>query len=197
MSDHRLIIAHITAKCQQKKIARTWRNTKAINVADFEQRIRSSTLFTVPANNVDEFADQLKYVVIETLDKLAPIRSRVYCQPKSTVRWMSAEAVAAKRQRRRLERRWRLTNDEKVRRQYRQSCRTANKLINASRRQFYQQTLTENANNPRNQWRVLNELLPPKDRDNTRTDQESRELGCNLSKFFLSKISKLKSTISD
>jgi hypothetical protein len=130
------------------------------------------------------------------VDNLAPVHTCVRRQPKSTMKWMSGEAVAAKRQRRRLERSWRSTKDEDLRKQYRQSCRATSKLINQCRAEFCQRTLDEHANNPRRRWQVLNELLHSKARDSTGTDKENCELCLNFSNFFQTKITNLKLTVA-
>ena len=56
-------------------------------------------------------------------------------------KWLSAEAVSAKRERRRMERRWQWTRKEEDRLEYRRVCRTTNKLINKSRQDYYQMTV--------------------------------------------------------
>jgi len=49
--------------------------------------------------------------------------------PKKIRRWLSDEAVTARRLRRRLERQWRSTGSDTDRVKYRQACRQANRLI--------------------------------------------------------------------
>jgi len=78
--------------------------------SDRHCRVRSSNAcfiadLTVPANTGDGFADQLRDVITTLLDKFAPLHAGVRRRPKSSSWWLSREAVTAKRDRRRLERR--------------------------------------------------------------------------------------------
>ena len=82
-------------------------------------------MFNCLAATVDGFADQIESVVTAALDDLAPLRRRRRRQPKRITRWLSHDAVEAKRRRRRLERRWLRTCDA-----YRRACRSANATIN-------------------------------------------------------------------
>ena len=75
----------------------------------FEDDLRKSVVFSEPASDVDTYVDQLNNALTELLDKHAPVRTTRRRPPKRISRWLSDEAVAAKRLRRRLERRWRNT----------------------------------------------------------------------------------------
>jgi hypothetical protein len=196
LSDHRLIMARLICKRQTVKLSYRSRNVKAIDTAKFELALRSSSLFTAPASTTDGFADQLKNVVTELLDKFAPLRTGVRRQPKQSSHWLSKDAVAAKRQRRKLERQWLSTRNDDDRLNYRRACRTANRLINESRRDYYRKRLEECDRNHGKRWRVVKELLHTADRDNTATDSENRELCCTFSDFFVSKINALKASVS-
>ena len=75
-------------------------------------------------------------------------------------KWLSAEAVSAKRERRRMERRWQWTRKEEDRLEYRRVCRTTNKLINKSRQDYYQNRLLEcDKLSAAKRWQTVNELL--------------------------------------
>ena len=86
-------------------------------------------VFTEPATTVDSY-DQLDGVLTALLDQVAPARLRRRRQPKAVSKWLSNEAIEAKRtrRRRRLERRWRASQLETERAAYRRACRTANQL---------------------------------------------------------------------
>ena len=76
---------------------------------------------------------------------------------KPISRWLSSEVVAAKRERRRLECRWLST-----RLKYRRACRSANKLINESRRAYFRDRLLECDTKPHDKrWRIVNEERTP------------------------------------
>ena len=142
--------------------------------------------------------DQLTRVVTSQLDTIAPIRHSSRRPPKPISKWLSTEAVAAKRERRRLERRWLSTRDERDRLKYRRACRSANKLINMSRRDYFKKKrlLDCDTQSHSKRWRIVNELLHSRSTDKTRTDDENKQLGSTFADFFVSKIVQLKSQIS-
>ena len=92
------------------------------------------------------------------LDDVAPLRCKRRRQPKPFTRWLSRDAVAAKRRRRKLERRWRRTQLESDRLAYRVACRQANKLINVSRAEFFRSELSAAAT-CRQRWQIAKKLL--------------------------------------
>ena len=150
LSDHRLITARLaTGRQRSKVVVYTSRNLKSVDPVVFENLVRQSQLFEHPAATVDEYADQLRMVVTSILDRMAPERTRARRLVKPESRWLSSEAVAAKRHRRRLERAWLLSRSEDDRIEYRRACRSANKLINESRANFFRSQLSDCRNNPR------------------------------------------------
>jgi len=64
---------------------------------------------------------------------VSPIRHSSRRPPKPISKWLSTETVAAKKERRRLERRWLSARD----------VREANKLINMSRRDYFKNRLLD------------------------------------------------------
>ena len=67
---------------------------------------RFSALQLAATYSVDGSADQLERVVGAELDRVAPLRRCRRRPSKPITRWLSPVAISAKRQRRRLERRW-------------------------------------------------------------------------------------------
>jgi len=100
--------------------------------------------------------------------------------------------VAAKRKRRR-----RLPNrDDRDRLKYRRACRSANKLINMSRRDYFKKRLLDcDTQSHSKRWRIVNELLHSRSTDKTRTNDENKQLCFTFAKFFVFKIVQLKSQI--
>ena len=105
ISDHHLVVAslRIDKGVVRQPVPISYRRIKSIDVDEFERRLRGSSLFLTPAITADGFAEQLKCTVVKLLDELAPIRRR-FCRPsKAATKWLSTEAVEAKRLRGRLE----------------------------------------------------------------------------------------------
>ena len=156
VSDHQLIQASIninSSGSSTRPVSFTYRQIKNIDPADFESKLRRSSLFTSLADDAESFAEQIERVVTATLDEVAPIRTRQRRPPKAVTRWLSKEAVEAKRHRRRLERRWNETKSDTDRLAYRRACRHVNKLINSSRQDYLRSQLSS-ATDSKQRWQI-------------------------------------------
>jgi hypothetical protein len=136
------------------------------------------------------FAAQLQSVVTECLDNLVPWKAIRRHARKPSAKWLTTAAVAAKRQRRRLERK----RSETDRLAYCAACRHANTLINQSRRN-YVRTELEARVDPRQRWKVAKRLLHT---GNTKQSKVTANIGLcdSFSKYFISKIDLLRHNIS-
>ena len=86
LSDHRLVAGMLSVAMPQRRATQTeFRPIKNLDVAQFEQLLWQSSLFTSPASTVDHFAEQIESEVVATLDKLAPLRSRRRRPPKPSL----------------------------------------------------------------------------------------------------------------
>ena len=157
VSDHSLVIASLQSRRPPPPVVQfASRDLKRLNQAEFEARLRDSSLFTAPAATADAFAAQLQSVVTECLDDLVPFKNMRRRARKSSAKWLTTQAVAAKRQRRRLERK--RNRSEADRLANRAACRRANVLINQSRRDHMRSEL-EACTDPRQRWTVAKRLL--------------------------------------
>ena len=130
------------------------------------------------------------------LDELAPIKSRTVRCGKKSSRWLSVAAVAAKRRRRQLERRWKRTAAECDRVAYRAACREANVEINRSRETFYHDRLQSAAvGDQRTQWRVVRELLHNDDQRDDYNPVDARRLCITFSRFFVEKLARIAAEV--
>jgi len=197
ISDHRLIVAALPPGRRSptvRPILVSYRNIKHLDTAQFEDRLRSSALFTEPASSVDAFADQIESVVTEILDNLAPVQSRSRRPPKRVTRFLSADAVTAKRRRRKLEKRWKRKRNEADRIQYRAACRSANKLINSSRQEHYQSQLRES--DPKSRWNLVKQLLHSTDPVAVSGCDDSAALCKSFASYFTDKILRLRQVVA-
>ena len=155
ISDHRMILISVPSKVRRSvNITRKFRNFSKINCSEFERRLLESELFSSPADNVDDFCEQLASVVTRELDRVAPLKVSSRRKSKPITRWLTPEAIKAKRTRRRLERRWKSTKNEEDRKEYRKSCQTVNKIINSSRSDYMKQRLAD-CTNPGDRWKAV------------------------------------------
>jgi hypothetical protein len=67
--------------------------------------MKQSALFTAPADYAEQFAEQLDSVTAAVLDRHCLLQNRTKLSPsRRGNHWLSKEAIDAKRERRRLER---------------------------------------------------------------------------------------------
>ena len=103
--------------------------------------------------------------------------------------------MTAKRERRRLERVWLRRRSEPDRIAYRAACRHANTVINSSRRDHIRQEL-DSCTDSRQRWTTVKRLLHSTDNKLTSTDSADIGLCEKFSDYFVSKITKLRLSIS-
>ena len=107
VTDHRILHCKLRLnRATSRPVAITFRRLHEIYCTEFEGSLLRSSLSLNPASAADAFADQLASVVTEELNRDAPLRTTSRRQSKPITRWLSKEAVAAKRERRRLENIW-------------------------------------------------------------------------------------------
>src|SRR5271163_4291895 len=193
LSDHFLVTCQVAASIDRPPILKsTFRNWKRLDLNKFKDKLCSSAVFMQPATTADAFASQLEESVTTILNELAPMCTSTKRRQKPDSRRLSAEAVSAKRTRRRLERKWKKTNDEPTRKEYRAACRVANELITESRRKFYADRVTQFSYDPRALWRCVKGLL----HTNHSTETTERGMSQRSADFFRAKVANVKSAIS-
>src|SRR5208282_4613989 len=152
-----------------------FRNFNKIDLDRFKDDIRCSELILAPACTAEEFADQLDSTITRILDVHCPLQSRCKLVPnRRENRWLSTDAVAAKRSRRRLERKWRSSHSQDDYVAYRRECRVANKAIVQSRHEFYSRRIRDAGSDPRKRWSVIRDALHQAERQETNTIVNSR-----------------------
>ena len=197
LSDHCLVRCELNQTLNRRLLVTfQYRKLKQLDIGLFRAELAKSELFTAPEQTVDAFAQQINSIVNSILDKLAPIRSFKKCVGKRMNRWLSHDAVEAKRVRRRLERKWKATGDENVRKVYRQSCRDANKKINDSRVKHYAEIIGHTTDGTRQRWTAVKDILHSTEPAEALSSAECSRRCRLFSDFFVDKINKIKSLIS-
>ena len=193
LSDHYLVKCKVASTITRQPIIRaTFRNWKRLDLEMFRQKIRMSSVYQQPAASADSYAIQLEEDITSILDELIPFCTSTKRRAKPESRWLSAEAVKAKQTRRRLERKWKATGLDAVRKAYRAACRAANRLITESRRTFYADRVIETSHDPRALWRCVKGLL----HSNKLSTIHDRGLCEIFSTFFHDKIAKAKAKVA-
>ena len=136
----------------------TYRRLPDIQLPAFETALRRSCLFASPKATVDAFTSQLVEIVTADLESVAPLKTSLRRQSKPITKWLAKEAAAAKRERRRLEKNWKVNGYETDYIAFRRCCRATTKIINESRRNYHRQKLS-NCCDARSRWKAVKELI--------------------------------------
>ena len=155
-SDHHLVVADLSVERSRPAVVTySYRDNKKLDRSLFVDRILATNIYCDPVagnvDNVDEYANRLENTLIGVLDEFAPLKTRTKQRGNRAHRWLSDDAVHAKRVRRRLERRWKKTRCDEDRAVYRGACHAANSAIKRSRESFHQQRLQAAAGDHRTQ----------------------------------------------
>ena len=198
ISDHRHVLAHLRIGWRrQTSVTFKYRRIYQMDHVQFETNWRASSLFINPAKNVDEYRDQLADDVTQELDRLAPVKTATRSSSGGLVnRFLTTEAIDSKKERRRLERKWKRTSKESDRQAYRKCCQSTNLLIHKSRAEYYGSRIASFPNDPRKRWTSVKDLLHNLAKDNSRTADEDL-VACNsISAFFLQKLQTINDAIT-
>ena len=200
VSDHYVISAQVNVdQPRPSRITYVRRNYRGIDITAFRQRLLASNVSVDPCTTTNDYAHQLNDCISAILDDLAPARSVTKRRGKPTADWLSEAALQSRRERRKLESRYRQNKTEANRIAYRLSCRRTNKLINQSRRDHIHRQLAEAAGDSRKRWRIANKLLHKSDQNHqNHIAGTAREPTCDrFSDFFTNKIRRITETIAN
>ena len=75
ISDHRIVTANVNVRSPKPTVAYTWRQLQKVDPSMFESAIRQSELFTSPAVETDDYAEQLVRVSTARRDGATTSRS--------------------------------------------------------------------------------------------------------------------------
>ena len=133
--------------------------------------------------------------MVDLLDELAPVQQGNKSREKTNARRLSNEAVAAKRLRRKLERRWKSTGVEADRVEYRAACRIASDSINSSRNQHRHQHIIELKEDSRRTWSAVTNLLHGEAGQANGEPAESAKFCSTMAAFFTNKVHNIQAAI--
>lgn len=198
ISDHDLVTFRISSKSRTKRVATTfsYRKLADLDTDSFKHDLANSELFTSPAESADSFAEQIDTVTSSILDKYCPLRTRTkLASSHPDNRWLTPEALTAKRRRRQLERKWKKYQLEADRLEYRKACRAANKAILESRSKYYSGRILEANIDVRRRWTAIKDVLHQAVAPEHTSSTENSNLCNNFINFFNSKIQRIKTNL--
>ena len=102
--DHNLVSCQLHVGLEiQSRAAHTYRDYKSIDVSKFRQMLSTSSLFSAPEASASAYANQIESVTTTIINELAPLKTSFINKRRKPHVWLSDEATAAKRRKRRLE----------------------------------------------------------------------------------------------
>ena len=123
-SDHSLLTTRLQCtNLPTQKVTHTYRNFRHMDATAFRLSMRHTASFTTPSSDPDIAAEQLTRDLKAVLERYAPLKSRTTRLGSSDMRWMTPKAVSARKERRRMKRRYARTKSDEDRKNFRVLCR--------------------------------------------------------------------------
>jgi len=171
----------------------TYRSIKHVNIgkfrADICDALRSTSLPT-QTRDVDDMVQVLMHQLKNTLDTHAPLKTR-FVPTRINADWYDDNIRDAKQIRRRLERRWRSTKIEIDRQIYRNQCDVVIRLIKDAKQKFYNSLISENGNDSRSLFRVIDALMGKSRISPLPSGLSTAKVAEDLGNFFHDKVCKI------
>ena len=197
MKDHYAILAtlNVDKPMSESKVIR-YRKLLNIDIDQFQRDITVTPQLNncnLPMNtlvcNLDTFLSSL-------LDKHAPICKKTI-KIRKRAPWYNNEIQCAKRERRRLERKWRKSHNNTLYcKEFKQQCITVNKLLHKNRVDYYKNKLTIDESDTKTLFKVARKLVGDDGNPTLPSCDNLLALTNQVSHYFCDKIEKLKSNIT-
>jgi hypothetical protein len=140
---------------------------------------------------IDKYENTLK----ETLQQHAPQKRRtITLRPLSP--WYNEQIGQEKRNRRKLERRWRASGLCIDRQLYVKQCETVNVMIKNAKTTYYSSVISNNAHNQKVLFSTVDKLLHRKPEKRYPTASSTTELVNNFADFFSNKIATIRKELA-
>src|ERR1043165_1922628 len=154
---------------------------------------QSSTLYSAPTVTLNAYSQQFSSILSSILNKHAPLKT-ISCRSKSRKPFITADILAEKTKRSKLEAIYRRSNEPLDKAVYKLQARVVRKFITNSRRSYFQNLISDLSSQPKKLWSALDSLLSRKTPPCLPTTNSMSDLASSFSKFFGDKIVKLCSS---
>ncbi len=199
--DHRFGSDHHIVRCllQQQKplpleVTCTFRNYRDLDMDSFQLDLASelydSEILSVESD-VNREVDNFNSAVSQVLDRHAPSDTRT-CKIRPRFPWYSPEISEARRERRKLERRWRKSQLQCDKDSYWKQHLYVNKLIEQSKSNYYRDALKDA--NPKQTFRILGNVMHQNIKALPSFDSPDN-LSNKFAEYFIDKVVKIRTSI--
>ncbi|KAL9957977.1 hypothetical protein ACROYT_G034937 [Oculina patagonica] len=194
-SDHASVLCHLhSIKPSFSARSLSFRKLKSVNVETLNDDLAKSDLCKNPPDDLDELVVSYNKTLTAALDKYAPVKTRtIVVRPR--VPWYTEEIRHAKRERRKAERRWRLSklNSDLV--AFKIKRNAVNNLMNRARQAFYTNFIEENSFDQRKLFRASKRLFNQSQDDGLPPNLHAPTFANELGKYFVTKIDTIRRQI--
>ena len=177
----------------------TFRKYKGIDLESFKRDLDSSSLCqstptVISGEELDELARDYNNTLSALVDRHAPLKSkRVRSRP--SVPWYTAEINAAKKLRRKAEKRWRRTRLHEDFVAFKAQRNRVTYLMNVARKEFYTDFIAENSSDQGKLFRAAKKLLAKKEVPSFPEYVDNSALVNDIGRYFIRKINTIRSSI--
>jgi hypothetical protein len=195
LSDHYNIIMKLdnTKPPPVQKLI-TFRNIKGINKEEFKQDISFNMAEVNYSQNLETLVTSYNEKLGEILDKHAPKQTKLVTIRNPTP-WNTEEIRPEKRNRRRLESKWRKSKLEVDLQAYKTQKKKYNDMLNQKRSDYYSELVKQNAGDPKSLFKVINSALHRKEDTPLPSDVPDQILANDFSEYFDCKITNIRNEL--
>jgi hypothetical protein len=180
--------------CVTKEVS--YRKVKDIDTVAFRQELHSSLPTIIDATTLVE-QQLLSYndCLQRLLDQHAPeLKRTIKLHPNTP--WYTSELRDAKRERRKLEKRWGASKLEVHRQAYREQCSKTNKLLRKAKQDYYIDKITECGKDQKKMMNMAKQLLGVKEPPAIPVPTSNKASADKLSDFFHQKIQTIRDNLN-
>ena len=158
-SDHAPVLCHLhSIKPSFSTRTLSYRKIKLVNVDSLIDELANSEVCKNPLDDLEELLLSYNKTLLAVLDKHAPVKTRTIVMRPQVPRYKD-EIRQAKRERRKAERRWRLSKLDSDLAVFKVKRNAVNNLMNKARQAFYTKLIEDNSCNHRKLFRVSKRLF--------------------------------------
>ena len=201
-NDGNLINDHFAITCNiklpvptaRKKLVH-YRKLKNIVIEDFRSDIQSSTNLNTTTGSLEELIEQYMSGLRDLVDVHAPLISRTLT-PRPHAAWYDEELRDAKQTRRKLERKWRRSEQQSDHAAYRKQCAEVAKQLNRCKTHYYSNRVEECHNDQKSLFKITDTLLVNQHQSKLPTYDDETLLANNFCNFFHAKIETIRANFN-
>ena len=170
------------------------RNLKKIDAVQFKHDITNSGLLEGlydSNSSVSEMVESYEEILLSVLNKHAPVRSKVIIL-RPAAPWLTSDIRKQKRERRRLERKWRSTGLTVHREMYAKQSSFVNNLISSAKKAYYADQISSCGSDQYQLFKIVESLNKGTSEKNFPPSGSADDLANDFADFFKDKINGIR-----